>query len=228
MTTALEIIADALAEIGAGEVGQEVPADDSALCLRHLNRLLGLWSNNPAMYPVLPSMAVTLNGAASYTIGPTGDVVATRPLRIDRATALDASGNEYHVNVLSRAEWDAIHVKDVDASPPSDIWYDAQNSNGRVYVYPKATGYTLSLKGPGLVATFASTSTVLALPEGYESALVLSLALSVAPSFRVQASADLRARAAGAVRAISRTNTEALLLDIGLAGGDSYIIERGY
>lgn len=228
MTTALEIITDALAEIGAHEVGQTVPAADADLCLRHLNRLLELWSNSPAAYPVLPSVSITLNGASSYTVGPSGDVVATRPLRIDSATATDSAGREYRVNVLSRAEWDAIAVKDIEASPPSDIWYDAQSTNGRVQVYPKASGYTLSIKGPGLVALFSGLSDALTLPAGYASALVLGLALSVAPSFQVPASADLRMRAAGALRSVKRTNTEPLLLDLGLTGRDSYAIERGY
>ncbi len=185
------------------------------------------WSNSPGLFPVLPEISVPMSGAASYTIGPTGNVVSTRPLRIDRATFV-LDGVEYPVSVLSRQEWDAIAVKDIGGAPVSYIWFDAASTNARVYTYPKASTGTLKLDAPTLIATFASTSTALTLPAGYESAIVLTLASDIAGAFQRPVTPDLRARAAGAVRVLKRTNTEPLLVSVGIVGEQEFMIERGY
>jgi hypothetical protein len=153
--------------------------------------------------------------------------VAARPIRIDRATYV-LDGLEYPVNVLSREEWDAIYSKNVDGGPISDIWYEASNTNGRVYVYPKAPSGVLKLDAPTLLASFAGLSTALSLPVGYESALMLTLAIDLAGSYRVQVTPDLRTRAAGAVRVLKRMNTEPLLMTVGTTARQEYQIERGY
>lgn len=227
--TALDLITDALIEIGAHDLGQAVPAEEAALALRKLNQMLDRWATSPSMYPVLPEVSVPLDGSASYTIGPTGDVVATRPIRIDRATCVDSAGFEYQVRVLSRPLWDDIPNKDVTGGPVSDVWYDATSTNGTVYVYPKADNeYTLKLDVTSSLFSFTSLSTASTLPVGYESAIVSNLAVELAPSFQRQAPAELIRRAAGAVRAIKRSNTEPLLVDVGLSGGEVFEIERGY
>ena len=230
MTTALELITDALFEIGVQDIGQAVSADDSSMGLRYLNRLLQRWSNSPGMYPVVPEVSVPLTGAASYTIGPSGaDVTSTRMLRVDRATCIDAAGFESSVNVLAREQWDDIATKDVSGGPVSDVWYNAAVTTGTIYVYPKApSGYTLKLEGSTLLASFSGLSTVVTLPAGYESAIVPSLAIDLAPAYQVPVSSDLRMKAAGAVRALKRMNAESLMLTISLAGGQDYRIERGY
>lgn len=227
--TALDLITDALIEIGAHDLGQAVPADEAALCLRKLNQMLERWATSPSMYPVLPEVTVPLNGAASYTIGPTGNVVATRPIRIDRATCVDTNGFEYPVNVLSRPEWDDIPNKDVTGGPVSDVWYDASVTNGRVYVYPKADSeYSLKLDVTSSIFTFSNLSTASTLPVGYHSAIVANLAVELAPSFQRPASPDLVKRAAGSVRALKRSNTEPLLVDVGLQSQQVFEISRGY
>lgn len=228
MTTALDLITDALLEIGVAESGQSVNAEDGAIGLRYLNRLLQRWTNAPAMFAVLPEVSVTLTGAGSYTIGPSGGTVAVRPIRIDGAVYVDAGGLESPVTVLSRAQWDAIAVKSVTSSVVSEVWYDATVTDGTVHVYPKGSSGTLKLQGASLLTSFAGLSTAVTLPDGYESAIVPSLAIDLAPAFQVPVSQDLRIKATGAIRAIKRMNTEPLHLSVGLVGGQTYQIERGY
>jgi hypothetical protein len=226
MTTGLEIITDALAEIGAHDLGQSVPAEDSALALRYLNRMVQSWSNVRLMIPVLTEINVSLNGAASYTIGPTGAVVAARPIKIDEAIASDGT-TDYPVDIYPRELWDAIPVKSSTGGPPAAIWYDAAPTNGRVYVYPVSTGYTLKLRARTVLASFTLAGSI-TLPDGYESALVYGLAKNVAGAFGRQVSADLNRKAAGAVSAIKRANSEAVLLTPGLVSTERFQIERGY
>lgn len=228
MTTALDLITDALQEIGIVGAGQAVAAEDAAHGLRKLNQLLQRWVNQRLTFPTLTEISVPLTGAASYTIGPSGVVVASRPVVVNSATATDSAGTEYAVNILPRELWDAIAVKDVDGGPPCDIWYDAQPTNGRVYVFPKSSGYTLKLDCQVLLYSFATTATSVTLPEGYETAIGLQLADDLAPSYGKQLSPDSRRRAAAAMKQIKRSNTEPLLLSIDAMSSGEFMIERGY
>ena len=228
MTTAIELITDALTEIGVAGAGQSIAPEDAALGLRKLNQRIQLWANARLTLPVLTTISVPLTGAASYTIGPSGAVVAARPVKINSATAVDAGGTEYGVNVLPRELWDSITVKAVDGGPPCDVWWDAQPTNGRIYVYPRSTGYTLKLACQTLLTSFATTATAVTLPDGYETALSLTLADDLAASYGKQVSPDTRRRCAGAMRAIKRTNAEPLLLSIEAQSSGDYQIERGY
>lgn len=227
MTTAAQIIDDALQEIGVLGAGQTAPAEDATLCLRKLNQILQSWSTGRLYVPYLAQVTVTLSGLASYTIGPAGAVVAARPIRVESASARDASGYDYDVSVKTREEYDGIAIKGTTGGPPECVFYDKTLTNGTLYVYPKGSGYTLTLDCLSLLTSFASVSTTLTLPEGYERALYLTLADESAAAFGRTVSPDTRRRQAGAIKAIKRINAEPMLLDID-TGGELFQIERGY
>lgn len=230
MTQVIDLINDALIEIGALSAGRTASAEDSALCLRRLNQIMQRWSNTRLMIPALTNISVPLTGALSYTIGPSGNVVAARPIKIEVAWIEDAGGVVYPVTVNNRQQWRSIAVKDVDGGPPSDIWYEALDTNGRVYTYPKASGYTLKMDCQVLLTSFSATTDTITLPDGYESALYLTLADEVQRAFGRPVDPDLRMRARGARNAVKATNNEPLLLtvDAAMVNYDDYRIERGF
>ena len=176
MTTALDIITDALQELGVVGAGDAVEPEDAALGLRRLNQILQTWANSPLSLPVLTEISVTLTTAQEYTIGPSGGTVALRPVKVVSATALDTSGNEHPVGVINDAQWAQIFDKSVSGGAPLYVWYEATSTNGTAHVYPIAAGYTLVLRCQALLTSFASTGTAFTLPEGYEAALYLTLA----------------------------------------------------
>lgn len=225
MTTALDLITDALFEIGVAETGQTLGPEDAALGLRYLNRLLQRWSNMRLLIPALTDIPVTLDGSGEYTIGPSGDVTATRPNKVIHAWATDAGGLDYPVQVISQREWIAIALKDVDA-PPDRVWYEQTSTNGTIHVYPDQAGYTLTLSCQVILASFASLSTAFTLPEGYESAIVPSLADDLRAPFSAPIRPDIQRRAAAATRALKRTHIEPLLAHV--AESTEFVIERGY
>lgn len=225
---ALDIITAAMDELSLTESGQTIPAEDASKGLDRLNRILGKWSNMRLLFPTLTEISVTLTGAGSYTIGPTGDVVTSRPIRVNSASTIDANGVEYPVEVYSRELWDSIGVKAVTGAPVSVVYYEAINTNGRIYVYPRANGSTLNLDCQVLITSFPTLTTDLTLPDGYADALVLALADSMAASYGLPVPADIQRRHAAAVRAIKRTNAEPVLSRIDLVDGQDFMIERGY
>jgi hypothetical protein len=228
MTTALDIITDALQEIGVVDAGGTVEPEDASFCLRKLNVLIQRLSNTRLALPVLTQISVTVTGAETYTIGPSGGVVAARPLKVVSAIVRDSGGNDSPVDILNAVQWGAIYKKDIDA-PPTDVWYEGTATNGTLHVYPQSAGYTLILDCMTLLTSFASTASTLTLPEGYESMLALSLVDEIAGPYRQPVTPDQRRRLMGAMSAVKRTNTEPLYVGIEAAlVGDTYQIERGY
>lgn len=229
MTTALQIINEAFEEIGVKEVGQSLPAEDADRGLRLLNRVLGTWATMRLLAPYSTTVSVPMTGAASYTIGPTGGLVAARPVKILSAVARDAYGMDYSVAVIDKARWDAIPDKTTTGGPPRFVWYDASIPNGRVYVYPLAdSAYTLRLEAQALLASFANLSTDVTLADGYFNAMSLALAVAAAPGYSVQVSADLQRAATSAIRAVKRINAQSVNSAHELAAEGGFMIERGY
>ena len=228
MTTALQIITDALTEVGVVGAGDTVSPEDTDLALRRLNQVLQRWANLRLLSPVLTEISVPMTGAASYTIGPSGVVVAARPIRVESARSVDSAGTEYACNIYSAALWDEIPVKAVTGGPPSVVYYSATNTNGTLYVYPRpSSGYTVKLRVLSLLETY-TVNEVLALPEGYESAFTLTLADDLFNAYGKPSSADVRRRATAAVRALKRANSEPLLMSIDTGGLGVFEMARGY
>ena len=182
------------------------------------------------MVPVLTEIIVPLTGVQTYSIGPMGDIVGPRPLRVLSASSVDNFGTEYPCNIINQELWDAISVKNVVGSPVSDIWYQATNTTGALHVYPKAaSNYQLHMKCMVLLDSMTLQDFV-ELPEGYESALTLTLADDMAGIYGKETPTDVRRRAVAAVRIVKRTNSEPLLMgtDAGMVQQRRFRIERGY
>ena len=229
MTTAVELITDALGELGVTDAGQTISANDSALGLRVLNRLFQRWSNMRLLQPVLDELSVTMTGAASYVLGPGGSPVRARPIKVLHATYVDVGGLEHPVEIVpTQEQWDAIPNKADTGSYPDRIWYAAELTDGIVYTYPKCSSGTLKLDVLTNMQAL-DMAEVLTLPDGYESAIVATLADDLATHYGMQTPADVRRRASGAVRALKRTNHEPILAVQEMAfAGRSADIQRGY
>jgi hypothetical protein len=226
MTTALEIITDALGELGVVGAGQSVSANDSTLGLRYLNRIFERWSNMRLLQPVLTQLSVTQTGAASYTLGPGGSPT-TRPIKVLSATYVDTGGTEYPVQLITRAQWDAIPNKADTGSYPDRIWYAPELTSGVLYAYPRVSSGALKLDCLTTMQALALAGT-LTLPPGYEAALVPTLADDMAAQYGLPTPPDVRRRSAGAVKALKRTNQEPVYAAQELAGEPSQNILRGY
>jgi hypothetical protein len=227
MTTALELINDALREIGIKDDANALEPEQSAHALRMLNRLLGRWASRRLLLPVLSDVSVTLDGSASYTIGPTGaDVTTARPLRIE-AARLVLNATEYPVRVLNQQERNAIADKTLTGIPAA-VWYEATPTNGVLHVYPIGSNGTLKLNVRAVLVSVTGLDQVLTLPEGYEDALVPALADACASSYQIKTPVDVLRRAAAGMAAIKAANSEPLYLTVGLESAGNFDIQRGY
>ena len=104
-TTAAVIISDALKEIlviGEGEAPSATMLSDG---LRMLNRLLDTFSNNNDFAYFASMEQKALTGQQAMTIGPTGDIVATRPIKVETAV-VDRNGITYPVKVIDNEKYE--------------------------------------------------------------------------------------------------------------------------
>lgn len=205
MTTAQTIINDALHEIGVLADGDTATASMADDALRALNRILDLESNNLAFDYSASHETINLTGQSSFTIGPTGNVITSRPIRIDKAQAISGTVT-YDVDIINVYEWDSIPIKTLNSFVPEVIYYNGIMTNGTVQVWPQAT-CTLNMLVVNQVTSFANLSTAVSLPPGYEAWLIPALAVVIAPQYPAGVLNPLTLNAArNALKIIKRTN----------------------
>lgn len=127
--TVREIVTDALLDVGAATLGQAPEADEMALGVRHLSRLMKQWQTEG--YPVFVKASQTVTPVAdtlSYTMSP------VRPIRILNAN-LKNDGIETPMYEMSRDEYDSLPDKDANGQP-TNFYYDRQKESALFYIWP--------------------------------------------------------------------------------------------
>lgn len=215
MTTARDLIQDALELLGIYSPGETMTAADTSRCLSTLNQMMDQWSNLPLnCYEVLEQTAPLVPGVSSYTIGAGGAFNMTRPLKIldgpGRAYLQDASGTNYAMQVVSRDLWNSIDNRSslVTSDIPSILFYDPQFPLGIINITPTPTQAISMFWDSMLQLTqFTGLTTTLMLPPGYERAIVTNLAVMVSPYFSGSiVSPQVAIEASQTLATIKRTN----------------------
>jgi hypothetical protein len=230
-STAGQIVTDALLMLGAYESTSPLTDVDMQYGLRTLNRMIDSWSNySLACYEVREQSAQLVPGQASYTIGPGGDFNMVRPLSIltDPGTAYvqDGNGNNYLMDVVPRDKWNLFANRSsiVTSNFPNVMFYDPQFPLGIINIIPYPTlAYTMFWDSMLQLSNFSNSSQQLALPEGYELAMVSNLAVLLKPAF-LDGPIDpiIPVMASTSLGNIKRTNTRDLF-----AIYDQEIVSRG-
>lgn len=217
MTTATEIITEAMRHIGMLSVGEVPNADDADACLTALNTLVDAW-NLPSLtqYTTQDGTATLTAGSTSLTIGPAQNIAVTRPGRIELGSYVTAGGIDYPMESISEAEYNAINIKDLAGFVPTKFFYDAGASTGTIYYWP-APGSSVVVHHPLAVqfSAFADLTTSYTFPQGYKRAFVFNLAKEVAPLFTEQGpSPFVVAQAATSLRLVKRANLAVPQLEV--------------
>ena len=180
--TAGTLINDSLFELGVLAEGDTPTAEMSALGLRVLNRMLDTLSTNQsfAYYANLVTRALT--GEASFTVGPSGNVVGQRPIGIESAF-VDRGGIQYPVRVIDNQLFDGIVYPAAAGANTVYVYYEATVPDGIVHVWPLATGCTLKLRIINQVVNFTDLVTPTTLPPGYEECIVSNLSVRLSPYY---------------------------------------------
>lgn len=210
MTTARDVIYDAhrlLKLFDSGNVAPEAAYQDN---LRTLNQMLDSWSTE--RLAVFSTQDQTLTWPASTisrTLGPTGDLVGTRPILLDDSTYFrDASTNvSYGVKFINQQQYDGIAVKTVTSTYPQVMFINMTYPDIEMYLYPVPSRalefHFISVEPLTQVATL---DTEMTFPPGYLRAFRYNLACELAPEFGLEPSSQTQRIAMTAKRDLKRIN----------------------
>lgn len=232
MTTALDLIGDALIDLGAVDPSEAITADEGAHGLRRLNAMLSSWSNERlACHQILQENFTLTSGTGSYTIGSAATFNTARPLDI-LGGFIRHSSIDYPLRVLTREEYDRITNKTAQYLPEY-IFYSPSVANGVIYLHgvPDAA-YTLYIDSTKQLQSFPLLTTTVVLPEGYARALIANLSIELAPAYNRKVPDAVLAIARESKAAVKRLNsrTPKLRLDHleGSGGSDMAAFNAGY
>lgn len=193
MTTAMDIIQGAAEELGVYGVGEVMSAADTTRGLSVLNDMVDMWSNESLFcYAILEQSVALTVGKSSYTIGTSGgaDLPITRPIRIldgpGTAYVQDTNGNNYGMAVVPRDTWNMLGNRSnlITSNFPDTLFYDPQFPLGVINIFPVPNiQYTMFFDSYQQISEFASLSTAVSLPPGYNAALRHNLAIELQPFF---------------------------------------------
>ena len=184
MSTGRDYINGALEILGVRAGNQSLRDSDANIGLRFLNAMLDSWSSKMDAIYAETQEAFTLTSADStYTIGPSGDFVTTRPLKFLRAKVRDVQGIDHALNLMPNKEFQDYLLKSPGDSLPWSMGINMTIPDIELEIYPPPdTTYSLRLTTlkPLAAATLSSTYTV---PPGYDLTIMYNLAVLLAAPF---------------------------------------------
>lgn len=212
MTTARELISDALGDIGVLDPIETMSAEQAQHGLRALNRIIdSLNAQRLALYAVR-DVAATFSGGSAQ-VGPGLAVNTAHPLRLEPGCYYVKSGISYPLPLWSREDYNAAVLKAQAGEYPRGIYYDRQLP-GTVYVWPVPAApveYHLQMLQP--LADFADLDTDYSLPPGYKDLLYWSLCERLPAGYNLPVNPESNSNADKARAVVRRNNTVVPVLD---------------
>lgn len=186
MTTGRALVISAMKQAGILTGGETPTSEEVVDGLADLNRMTASWSNESLMIYARTFENFPLSsGVGDYTIGPGATFDTVRPMHIvDAFVRQDTL--DYWLSIIPDEQYDAIAYKDID-SIPQVLNFTAQYPQATLRIYPKPqNSFTLYLRSEKQLTTWGLNDEV-ALPPGWEDALIYNLAVRFGPSYGLPA-----------------------------------------
>lgn len=182
-----DLILQSAGLIGAVTQGAGINESEADDCFTKLNILVDSWNADPLKHYAILSERHTLtahNGV--YTLGPAGSFSTARPVLIESASII-LSGLKHQVDLIPKDEYDAILEPTGEMTVPRKLYDDGGHPLRTIRLWPVPSGTPdLEVNSPFIIPQFAARNTAVDLPPAYLKALIYTLAVDVAPSFRLQ------------------------------------------
>ena len=184
--SAYDLIEGSMRLLGAIATGETMTADEANDGLNSLNDVLETWSlENLTVWGVDNQTFVSVAGQSLYTIGPTGDFVTTRPVRISRMFCT-LNGVDFPVELIGEDEYDAISLKTQGQDYPEKAVYINSSPLGILKVWPVFTqSLPVTLAIDQVLTQIPTLSTAIGFPPGYYIALKHALAIMLSPDYGI-------------------------------------------
>lgn len=216
MATYQNLLEAAVRKLGRLESGGSLTASEITDGIAELNRMLGTWNADMgAIFCETLDSLTWATGNASRTIGVGGDLNVARPAQI-LAAQIRSGTTDIDLILYTHREYQAIVDKATTANIPRYLAYNPTiaSSVGTLFMWPvpsaSLTVRITSLKP--LAAGVAGTTAIL--PDSYEDAIVLNLALRLADEYGAQPGLITVKMASLAKKAMKEANFMALSQNI--------------
>ncbi len=217
MATALQMITRSMRLARVIGKAETLDEDESADGLSGLNTMLDSWQTERLfVYQITQGSYSWAATVTSKTIGSSGAISAQRPVRIDSAFVTDSNSQWYPLEVLQdRTEYDAIVIKSTTSTLPQYLFMDTGYPLATIYLYPvPSVAVTLKLNTWQTLQSFATLTTDLSLPPGYQRAIEFNFAIEYGPEFGVDIPKDVRMIAAQAKASIKTLNQPSMVAQL--------------
>lgn len=212
MATYLDLVTDALLELGViGEV--ETPSSAQSLhAKRVLNRMLDQWKvDRLQMFVIIRDTATLTPNTEFFNVGDgAAHIDIPRPAFLEKVNYQDTTTDiEYSLGpLLTEQEFENIPQKTMTSTVPSRAYYGTRYPFARLRPWPIPTSTTLEwvLYYRQQIETVTDLTTDVELPPGYEELIVTNLAVRLAPSYEKEPSPLLVQRSNRAVELVKRAN----------------------
>ena len=213
MSTARDLIKDALMDIGVIASGETPSASESQDALRVFNRMLGRWSLKSLLVNKITIETFTLNtNQSSYSIGSLADFDTSRPTQILKANIKDINGHEYPLEIINYQQWSEITLKSLSSSLPCKLYFEPTAPNGMIHLYPvPSESKELVLYSLKPLTKISDIDEEVNLPDGYEDAIVSNLAVRLATQFGRVVPPEVKEIAVLSLLAIKNNNSRPVL-----------------
>lgn len=227
MATALTIITDAMVEIGAYAPGDTVSSVHQQLGLLRFQNQLDSWQADALTLNLQDRDTFLLtSGTSTFTIGPSGNLVTTRPVFVAGVNYLNpgsSPANEVPMAPMDSDQFMALSIKGLSSSLPQQYYYDAAMPNATMFIWPTVSqNVTLALyldRGIDIPATITTSVTG---PQGYAEAFMYQLALRLCGPMAKPTPPGLAEMAAAAFARMKRPNIDPGLMGIDQALAPTY------
>lgn len=206
-TTAYDLIKGAFRKVGITSAGETPTADEANDALTDLNDLIEDMSiDNLFVWGAASASFTALGGAATRTIGPTGQLVSDRPVRITNAYCT-YGGVDFPIELIGQEEYDNISLKTQQSQVIEKMAYVNDYPNGLLYIWPvPAASIPLVIGIDRIITQVASTATVMTFPPGYLNYMMLAVGIKAAVEYGVEPMPDVTKEAMRLRAALKRAN----------------------
>ena len=210
MTSAGDLINGSLRLLGVLAEGETPSSETSQDALVAMNQMIQSWNTERlAVFSTQDQVVTWPPSTISRTFGPTGDIVANRPIAIDDSTYFrdPSNGISFGLKLINQQQYNGIAVKTVTSTYPQVLWVNMTYPDIEMYVYPVPTKvlefHVVSVQE---LTQPANLATDLAFPPGYLRAFRYNLACELAPEFGTEPSRQVQRIAMTSKRNLKRIN----------------------
>jgi len=210
MSSAGDLINGSLRLLGVLAEGETPSSETLQDALVAMNQMIQSWNTERlAVFSTQDQVVTWPPSTISRTFGPTGDIVANRPVAIDDSTYFrdPSNGISYGLKLINQQQYNGIAVKTVTSTYPQVLLVNMTYPDIEMYVYPVPTKVLeFHVVSVDELTQPANLATDLAFPPGYLRCFRYNLACELAPEFGVEPSRQVQRIAMTSKRNLKRIN----------------------